>query len=212
MDGHRDDYIESHTPTAATPLGTPPSVTPSIYDRLQRLASQGYSKTDAAKAVGLHRHTVSKVTTIDWPPQGFSRKVIAHRERQQTDKWRRRRSQQVLARQDGKKYNVPDGRMMTVREIAAESGLSEQTIRTRLRRGHDVFASANELRKTARKGPRNKTWTVHMSQSDWSVVLEYAREKSAKSASCKFGVPQGAISAVLRGEAWRVIGYPKDLD
>ena len=100
--------------------------------------------------------------------------------------------------------------MMTVREIAADTGLSEQTVRVRLHRGHDVFASGNELKKTARKGPRNKTWTVQMSRSDWSVVLDYAREKSAKSASCKFGVPQGAISALLRGEAWRVIRFEAD--
>lgn len=210
MDGQRENYIDSHTQTETTPLGTPPSVTFAMYLRLREMANEGHSMSHAARVIGKDRETVKKVPGIVWPKRGASLASIKHRERQQTDAWRNKRSKALRAKRLGKRYKLLDGRKLTIREIAEETGISKRTIRVRLYRGHDVLAPVNSVFSEASKGWPKKKWNVDISKSDWDIVLEYAREHGTMKAHRKFDLPIGAINAILRGDTWRVIGYPKD--
>lgn len=189
------------------PPDTPKSITLSIYKTVRELAAKGHSKTYVGKVVGRHPETLRKIPGITWPRQGHSLEVWRYRERQKSPDFRAWRSRVILEEKRGKKYDVGDGRELTAREIAEEVGLSASSVRGRVRRGSQ---GSDLLRppKMPINGPpkynRYETWTLNLSQSDWKIVLDYARETTPVKASRKLQVPVGAIKAMLRGETWRV--------
>lgn len=189
------------------PPGTSKNITLEMYNTIKKLAAKGHSKTYVGKVVGRHPETLRRIPGITWPRQGHSIEVWQYRERQKDPDFRAWRSRVALEERRGKKYDVGDGRKLTAREIATEIGLSETSVRGRIRRG----SRGSDLLRPPKKilnGPplfdRYKTWTLDLSESDWEVVLDYARETTPVRASRKLHVPVGAIKAMLRGDTWRV--------
>ena len=93
-----------------------------------------------------------------------------------------------------KRYEVGDGRSLTVREIANEIGAPYETVRTRVARGY----------RGSRLLERYKCWNLGYSENDLDVVTEYAMKHIVSWTSQKFQIPHGAINCLLRGERWRV--------
>lgn len=93
-----------------------------------------------------------------------------------------------------KKYDVGDGRRLTIREICDETGAPLHTVRVRVRRGV----------RGKRLLDRYKCWYLGLRDSDLDIVADFARRHTVKWTYEKFGVPVGAIRCLLRGETWRV--------
>lgn len=89
---------------------------------------------------------------------------------------------------------------MSLVEAAKHYGVPFSTVCNRYRaglRGRDV------VRRPYGSGPQH-SWELGISLAEWVPVLEYASERGAPAARQKFGLPQGAVNAALRGEWERI--------
>jgi transposase-like protein len=178
-----------------------------MIDEVKQLASQGYSKREVCRRLGLSRYALYKLLEgheVKWKPVGQTNSCQARAERNRSREVRDRLALNAVQRGVAELYDVGDGRMLTRGQIARETGARLQTIAWRVRHGHrgaDLLRPAD-----SRRGgkPRKHVYVTGLTVADWEQVLEYARQRSPRIAAETFEVPLGAVKAMLKGEDWRV--------
>lgn len=161
-------------------------------------AARGYSRKMTARELGIHPATFAcacrrMAPHVQWPGRNDS---IGSRSAYQA----RARSTRAARKANGSAHVVEyRGKQMTLGEAAECSGIDYNTLYARYRQGRPLFVPVQ-----AGKGRGLPLYDIGWSVRDLSQVVEFAREHGVRKAVNKFGIPQGAISAMLRGEWERV--------
>lgn len=98
-------------------------------------------------------------------------------------------------------YIELDGERVTLAEAARSRGLTLSCIYQRYRAGE---RGQRLLRPQEKRYRRPKTYHLNMTMREWEIVLDHAKRISIDAAANRYGVPYGAITAMLRGEWERV--------
>gem|GEM_PF-5414005 len=98
-------------------------------------------------------------------------------------------------------YIELDGERVTLAEASRRRGLTLSCIYQRYRAGD---RGQRLLRPQEKRYRRPKTYNLELSMRDWEIVLDHAKRVSIDAAAIRYGVPYGAITAMLRGEWERV--------
>lgn len=178
-----------------------------MIDAVKQLASQGYSKREVCRQLSLSRYALYKMLEsqeVKWRPPGKTRNCRARVKKMRSADVRDRMARQAAEDGRAKLYHVGNDRWLTRGQIAREIGGTLQTVAWRIDNGHTGEALLRPA--DSRKGGRSRAYVYEtgLSTSDWEQVLEYAQQRSPRIAAETFGVPIGAVRAMLRGEDWRV--------
>ena len=98
-------------------------------------------------------------------------------------------------------YIELDGEWVTLAEAARRRGLTLSCIYQRYRAGE---RGQRLLRPQKKRYRRAKTYHLNMTMREWEIVLDHAKRVSIDAAANRYGVPYGAIAAMLRGDWERV--------
>src|SRR5690606_8216932 len=90
---------------------------------------------------------------------------------------------------------------VTLAEAARRRGLTPSCIYQRYRAGE---RGQRLLRPQKKRYRRAKTYHLNMTMREWAVGLDHAKRVSIDAAANRYGVPYGAIAAMLRGDWERV--------
>lgn len=154
-----------------------------VGDALRDLAFSGLTVPEVAERYGVSKYAIRSLKSrlgVDWRwPEG--RSTIHHRRENPT--------RMVVVEYQGER--------ITLAEVARLSGVRYSTVHMRYQRG--VRGDALGAPATG-NGPPPSQYELGLSVRDWNIVAAFARENGVKRAAEKFGVPKGAVSAVLRGE------------
>lgn len=173
-------------------------------DEVVRLAKQGCSRMEVQRRLGVSMYWLKQLEGVPWPKRGRSRGCRARiraNKRPEAREWLR---QQAIDAGRAPTYDVGDGRWLTAGQIAQEIGGTIQGVKDRIkagRKGADLLKKADS-RRGAR--PRKHVYETGLSTDEWQIVLEHARRVNVRAAALMYGVPIGAIRAMLNGEDWRV--------
>ncbi len=165
-------------------------------------AAKGWSRAMTAEALGVHVVTFTQACRrlcpeIEWPHRNASPRRKAAYRGPVAEKARQRMIAQGRARLIEHK-----GKRLPLTTAARQAGIHPATLYTRYRagwKGKQLFKKPHPT-----QGKPDAVYSLGLSVSDLQHVLEYARAKSINAAANKFGVPQGAIRAMLMGEWERV--------
>lgn len=178
-----------------------------MIEQVKGLASEGYSKRQVCEKLKLTRYALYKLLEsnhIEWKPVGKTKGCRLRVRRMRSRTVRDRMSRDAAASGRAKLYDVGDGRMLTRGQIAREIGGHLQTVAWRIKNGHtgaDLLRPADS-RRGAR--PQKYVYETGLTAADWEQIVNYAREHTPRRAAEIFGLPLGAVKAMLRGEDWRV--------
>lgn len=173
----------------------------SLRELAEHYAAKGYSRRMTAQELGVPVPTFyvacrAVCPDVEWPGrnEGLRRQEVY---REMVESARQRFKDQ------GRAILVEhDGELVSLTEAARARGISPRTVYGRYRsgrRGRRLWSKPHPT-----KGKPNAHYNVGLTLAEWEMVAAYAKERSVVAASSKFGLPQGAINAILAGEWERV--------
>lgn len=157
------------------------------HEALRRLAESGMTMDEVGEKYGTTKYGVRSLKIrlgCDW--------------RWPTGKSTRQKMRENARHQIRVEYR---GRLVTLAEIARRANLNYTTVVMRYRSG---LRGKDLTRRPSTRGQRPAEYELGISMSDWKVIVDHARATSIGNARHKFGVPEGAIKAALRGEWHRL--------
>lgn len=174
-----------------------------LAQKVRELAKEGHSRMEVSRRLGVSRHAL-RAYEADWRPRGKTLQCRARAQGNRTQASRDNLRQQAIAGGRAKLIDVGNGRQMTIGQVAQTLGCSRHAVIYRIKAGARGAALLAPARKRQGGRPKHYVWQTGLSVKEWQVVLDYARQHNVRRAGNKFNLPVGAISALLRGEDWRV--------
>jgi hypothetical protein len=172
----------------------------SLREICEPYAAQGYSKTEVGRILGLNVCTMriavdERCPDLPWP--------ALNRSRSRQEAWG---GISKKLRAHGVKTFIGDEPMV---DVARRLGISYDTLRSRRRRGKD---ESELVRKPKRRTRKKETYRVGYSIREWKQVLDLIKEtqgnggyvRAKKRVAKKLGIDYGAITAVEKGQWWRI--------
>lgn len=173
----------------------------SLREIAEDYAAKGYSRKGAAEDLGMRVATFIQALhaicpDVDWPApnQSIGRRAANRQIARLARQRMRDQGRAIMVEHQGKR--------MSLTELARANDLSPSTVIDRYhagRSGSDLLTKPHPT-----QGKPDAVYELGVSLSEWEIIADYARERSIAAAYRKFGVPKGAISAVLADELERV--------